>query len=306
MPLAEIADSVRVRVPAKINLHLSVGPLRRDGYHDLVTVFQAVTLYDDLVARAAPGLQLRASGDEASEVPEDETNLAWQAAELLARHAGVPADVRLELHKSIPVAGGMAGGSADAAAALLACATLWRTGTPRTELLRLAAELGSDVAFPLSGGTALGRGRGEQLTPVLTTGEYSWVFGLADFGISAAAAYRELDRMRAAGTAPEPIGPPDDLLDALRRGESGGLADTLANDLQPAALSLHPELGDVLAAGAESGALAGIVCGSGPTCAFLCAHPDAAVELADELEATDVCRATRIATAPAHGARVTV
>ena len=301
-----MTESVRVRVPAKINLHLSVGALRPDGFHSLTTVFQAVTLYDDLVARSAAGLQLKVTGDEAGEVPNDHSNLAWRAAQLIASHVGMPADVAIELHKTIPVAGGMAGGSADAAAALLACATLWRTGTPRTELVSLAAELGSDVAFPLTGGTALGQGRGEQLTPVLATGEYHWVFAMADYGISAGAAYRELDRMRAGDEAPKPISSPDELLDALRAGDSGRLADSLGNDLQPAALSLHPELHEVLDAGAELGALAGIVCGSGPTCAFLCAHADAAAELAEDLDNAGVCRATEVATAPAHGARVTV
>lgn len=306
MPVAEIADSVRVRVPAKLNLHLAVGDVRPDGYHELTTVFQAVTLYDDVVARAADGVHLRTSGEGTHEVPTDHTNLAWRAAELLAAHASVPADVLLELHKTIPVAGGMAGGSADGAGALLACSLLWRTGTPKSELSELAAELGADVAFPLTGGTALGTGRGEHLTPVLATGEYHWVLALADYGISAAAAYGELDRMRAAGTAPAPIGAPDDLLDALRAGDCGRLADELANDLQPAALSLHPELADVLAAGGELGALGGVVSGSGPTCAFLCAHADAARELADDLAAAGVCRTTRVATAPAHGARVSI
>jgi 4-diphosphocytidyl-2-C-methyl-D-erythritol kinase len=306
MPVAEIADSVRVRVPAKLNLHLSVGDVRPDGYHDLTTVFQAVTLYDDVVARGSDGLQLRVTGEAMHEVPTDHTNLAWRAAELLAAHASVPPDVLLELHKAIPVAGGMAGGSADAAAALLACSLLWRTGTPKSELATLAAELGADVAFPLTGGTALGTGRGEHLTPVLTTGEYHWVFALADYGISAGAAYRELDRLREADAAPEPIGSPDELLDALRAGDCGRLADTLANDLEAAAISLHPELADVLHAGGNLGALAGIVSGSGPTCAFLCAHADAARELAEELDDAGVCRATQIATAPAHGARVSV
>jgi 4-diphosphocytidyl-2-C-methyl-D-erythritol kinase len=306
MPVAEIADAVRVRVPAKINLHLSVGALRPDGYHDLTTVFQAVTLYDDVIARAADGVQLHVHGDEAQEVPHDHSNLAWRAAELLATRADVPAGVLLELHKAIPVAGGMAGGSADAAGALVACSMLWRTGTSKPELAELAAELGSDVVFPLTGGTALGRGRGERLTPVLTTGEYHWVFALADYGISAGAAYRELDRLRALGTAPDPVGPPDEVLDALRAGDCGALADALGNDLQAAAVSLHPELGDVLDAGAEFGALAGIVSGSGPTCAFLCAHADAARDLAEDLEDAAVCRSVQVATAPAHGARVTM
>ncbi|MGH8862572.1 MAG: 4-(cytidine 5'-diphospho)-2-C-methyl-D-erythritol kinase [Jatrophihabitantaceae bacterium] len=304
MPVAEIADAVRVRVPAKVNLHLGVGPTRRDGFHELTTVFQAVTLYDDVIARATDGLHLKACGENA--VPTDATNLAWRAAELLAEHAGIAPDVALELRKSIPVAGGMAGGSADAAATLLACSTLWRTGTPRSELAGLAAQLGSDVTFPLTGGTALGTGRGEQVTPVLATGEYHWVFALADYGIPTAAAYGELDRLRSLGAAPEPIGAPDEVLDALRAGDCGRLADALANDLQAAALSLHPELRDVLEAGGELGALAGIVSGSGPTCAFLCAHADAARDLADELDGARVCRAVRVAMAPAPGARVSV
>lgn len=304
MPLAETAGAVRVRVPAKINLHLGVGPVRPDGYHDLVTVFQAVTLYDDVVARGHTGLRVTVSGDDAEEVPTDDTNLAWRAATVLAEHAGVPADVAVELRKSIPVAGGMAGGSADAAATLVACASLWRTGTSRADLVALAAGLGSDVVFPLTGGTALGTGRGEQVTPVLATGEYHWVFALAGFGISTAQAYRELDRLRAAGRAPDPAGPPEQLLDALRAGDCGRLADALTNDLQPAALSLRPQLRAVLDAGKDLGALAAIVSGSGPTCAFLCAHADAARDLADALDTAGVCRTTRVATSPAPGARV--
>jgi 4-diphosphocytidyl-2-C-methyl-D-erythritol kinase len=306
MPVAEIAETVRVRVPAKVNLHLAVGPPRPDGFHDLTTVFQAVTVYDDVVARAGRGLRLVASGDTAVGVPTDASNLAWRAAQLLADHLAVEPDVSLELYKSIPVAGGMAGGSADAAATLLACSTLWRAGTPRSELADLAAQLGSDVTFPLSGGTALGTGRGEQLTPVLTTGEYHWVFALSDVGIPTAAAYAELDRLRAEGAAPAPIGAPDEVLDALRAGDCGRLADALANDLQAAALSLRPVLRDVLDAGAELGALGGVVSGSGPTCAFLVAHADAARDLAADLDAAGVCDATVVATAPAHGARVTI
>ncbi len=305
MPVAENSESVRVRVPAKVNLYLGVGPARSDGYHELTTVYQAVTIYDEIVARHVHGIRLRVYGDGAREVPADETNLAWRAAAALARSAAVDANVALDLHKSIPVAGGMAGGSADAAAALLACATLWRTGTSKADLVALAAELGSDVVFPLTGGTALGTGRGEQVTPVLATGEYHWVFAMADYGILAGAAYAELDRMRAAGSAPQPTGSPDDVLDALRSGDAGRLADTLRNDLEPAALSLHPELREVLGAGAELGALAGIVSGSGPTCAFLCAHADAARDLADDLDSAGVCESVEIATAPASGARVT-
>jgi 4-diphosphocytidyl-2-C-methyl-D-erythritol kinase len=305
MPVAENSETVRVRVPAKVNLYLGVGGARSDGYHELTTVYQAVSIYDEIIARHFEGIKLRVFGEDVGEVPTDETNLAWRAAAALARSADVSANVALDLHKTIPVAGGMAGGSADAAAALLACATLWRTGTSKAELVAVAARLGSDVVFPLAGGTALGTGRGEQVTPVLATGEYHWVFAMADYGISAGAAYSELDRLRAAGSAPPPNGSPDQVLDALRSGDAGRLADALHNDLEAAAVSLHPELRDVLAAGAEFGALAGIISGSGPTCAFLCAHADAARDLADDLDSAELCRSVELATAPASGARVT-
>lgn len=298
--------TVRVRVPGKVNLHLGVGAARDDGYHELTTVFQAVNVYDEIVARPADALSIRTVGPEAAGAPDDESNLAWRAAQLLADHAGMPPEVALEVHKTIPVAGGMAGGSADAAAALLACALLWRTGTSRHELADLAARLGSDVTFPLIGGTALATGRGEQLTPVLTTGRYHWVLALVTGGISAGDAYRELDRLREqdrVGGPAAPASPPDELLDALRAGDSGRLADALHNDLEEAALSLRPDLHELLHAGNQLGALRGIVSGSGPTCAFLCAHADAAADLAGALQREGVCRAAYVATAPVPGAR---
>jgi 4-diphosphocytidyl-2-C-methyl-D-erythritol kinase len=304
MPVAEVSSTVRVRVPAKVNLHLAVGPLREDGFHDLTTVFQAVGLYDEVVARDGTGISVTTTGSASDGVPDGQQNLAWQAARLLAEHCSVDADVRLVLDKAIPVAGGMAGGSADAAATLLACAALWRTGTPRAELLELAAQLGSDVAFPLMGGTALGTGRGETVSAVLATGVFHWVFALADFGISAGDAYRELDRLRAEGSAPAAIGDPDRVLDAVRAGDAHALAPALANDLEAAAVSLRPELRDVLHAGIDGGALAGIVSGSGPTCAFLCADEDSAQELSRTLDADRVGTGTRVAMAPVTGARV--
>lgn len=304
MGLADISRAVRARVPAKINLHLGVGPLRGDGYHELTTVFQAVSLHDEVVVRPARTLRLTVEGEGAGELPTDRTNLAWRAAELLAASSGVSPAVHVELRRSIPVAGGMAGGSADGAATLLACAALWELSTTKPELAELAAELGSDVAFPLTGGTALGTGRGERLTPVLTSGEFHWVLALAPFGISTAAAYAELDRLRASGAAPEPIGAPDEQLDALRSGDPARLAPTLANDLQAAALSLRPELGDVLAAGIAGGALAGLVSGSGPTCAFLCSDGAAARAVLAELTASPGCRAAVAVLGPVHGARI--
>jgi 4-diphosphocytidyl-2-C-methyl-D-erythritol kinase len=304
VPTADFSRAVRVRVPAKVNLHLSVGPLRPDGYHDLVNVFHAVDLVDEVSAAPADELSLTVSGEGAATLPTDERNLAWQAAALLARTAGIAPRVHLDLRKAIPVAGGMAGGSADAAAALVACARIWDLDVTAAELSALAARLGSDGAFPLLGGTAVGTGRGEILTPVPSAKRLNWVFAVADFGISAGDAYRELDRQREAGLAPTPVGEPDRLLSALADGDVGKVAAGLINDLEPAATTLAPALRKTLDAGTRHGALAGIVSGSGPTCAFLCADAAAATLLAAALEAAGVCRTARVATGPAPGARI--
>jgi 4-diphosphocytidyl-2-C-methyl-D-erythritol kinase len=304
MPVADVTTprSVRVRVPAKINLHLAVGARRKDGFHDLVTVFQAVDLHDEVTATEAIGLSLRMSGPGTDDLPNGPDNLAWRAASLLATRTQVPPDAALEITKAIPVAGGMAGGSADAAAALLACTTLWETGAPKSELLTIAAKLGSDVPFALIGGTALGTGRGEQLTSALATGQFHWVLALASFGISTADAYAELDRQRA--DAVPGLATPDALLDALRAGDVRRVARHLHNDLQPAALALAPQLRRTLDAGTELGALAGIVSGSGPTCAFLCTDQRRATEVAASLAGAGVCRTTRVVSGPVPGARV--
>jgi 4-diphosphocytidyl-2-C-methyl-D-erythritol kinase len=302
VPFAVPTSAVRVRVPAKVNLHLGVGTLRRDGFHELRTIFQAVDLVDEVIAYPSHGLEISVSGPEARDVPADSRNLAWRAASLLAEHTQVAPHVRLEITKSIPVAGGMAGGSADAAGALLACAELWRTGTSRAELGELAAKLGSDVAFCLAGGTALGTGRGEVLAPVLSTGTFWWVLAFADFGISTPEAYRELDRQR--GVTPARLHPADGLLDALRAGDTVALARSIANDLQAAAVSLRPSLRKTLATGRDLGALASMVSGSGPTCAFLAEDAEDAERLAAALQSAGVCRSTRVACGPVPGARV--
>jgi 4-diphosphocytidyl-2-C-methyl-D-erythritol kinase len=306
---------VTVRAPAKINLHLAVGPCRPDGYHDLVTVFQALSRYDEVTATPARTLTLAISGEGAAELPSGPGNLAWRAAELLALRTGVDPAVHLELTKGIPVAGGLAGGSADAAATLVACDSLWGTGLGRAELLQLAAELGSDVAFALVGGTALGTGRGERLTRVLATGRWHWVLGIAHSGLSTPAVYRELDRLRAA-TDPEPdtpypaspvnssVGPPDALINALRTRDIAGLGGLLANDLQPAAVSLRPQLHRALRAGGELGALGALVSGSGPTCVYLARSREHAVRLAAALSGAGVCRTVCAAYGPVPGARV--
>ncbi|HEY1175327.1 MAG TPA: 4-(cytidine 5'-diphospho)-2-C-methyl-D-erythritol kinase, partial [Phytomonospora sp.] len=165
--LAHTDAAVRVHVPAKINLHLGIGPLREDGYHDLTTVFESISLYDELTATPVddPAITLTIEGEGADTLPTDRRNLAHLAAAELAAYAGIDAGAHLHLRKRIPIAGGLAGGSADAAAALIACNTLWNAGLTPAELDKLAAALGSDVPFCLHGGTARGTGRGEQHHP---------------------------------------------------------------------------------------------------------------------------------------------
>jgi 4-diphosphocytidyl-2-C-methyl-D-erythritol kinase len=299
------AGPVKVRAPAKINLHLGVGPLRPDGYHELSTVYHAISIHDELTARRGDTLTLTMAGEGAGELALDESNLVIKAARALAQHAGVPAHARLHLRKQIPLAGGLAGGSADAAAALVACDTLWGTGLTRDELAEIAADLGSDAPFLVYGGTALGTGRGESVSPVLARPtSWHWVVAVAEGGLSTPAAYRELDRLRADRAAPEPVGSPDDLLGALRQRDPRVLAAALGNDLQAAALSLRPALAATLNAGDAAGALAGLVSGSGPTCVFLAADEAHAGRMAAELAAAPVCREARTAYGPVAGARV--
>jgi 4-diphosphocytidyl-2-C-methyl-D-erythritol kinase len=300
--LAAVPPPVTVRVPAKINLHLAVGPLRDDGFHDLVTVFHAVSLFDEVtvVASDAPGIEVH--GEGVSEVPADETNLAWRAVQVLAERADREPDVRLVLRKGIPVSGGMAGGSADAAAALVGLSALWKLDLNRDELSVLAAELGSDVTFALYGGTAVGTGRGEQIVPVLSRHTQHWVIALHRGGLATPAVFRELDRLR--GDSPPAERPVEPVLEALAGGDPRQLALSLGNDLQAAAVSMAPDLRRTLRAGVGAGALAGLVSGSGPTCAFLCTSAESALDVATELAGVGVCRTVRVAHGPVPGARV--
>ena len=297
-------DAITVRVPAKVNLQLAVGAPRADGFHEIATVFHAVSLYDDVTASAAEDDRIRVTveGPEASRVPDDEDNLAVRAARLLAERAGVSPAVDLHLNKTIPMAGGMAGGSADAAGALLACDALWGTGLARRDLLELAAELGSDVPFGLVGGTAIGLGRGERLMPALARGHFEWVFALADGALPTPGVYTECDRLRAGRVLPAPR-VSDDLMTALRAGDAEALGRALRNDLQPAACSLRPSLRLALEVGADYGALGGIVSGSGPTVAFLVRDHEHGLDLAVALTASGVCRTVKRAYGPVHGAR---
>ncbi|HVU72500.1 MAG TPA: 4-(cytidine 5'-diphospho)-2-C-methyl-D-erythritol kinase [Mycobacteriales bacterium] len=297
---------VVVRAPAKINLHLGVGPRRDDGYHELVTVFQAVDLLDEVVAdhpaepADATNVTATVTGEGADDVPAGEGNLAVRAARLLAERTGTTTGVHLSIRKAIPVAGGMAGGSADAAAALVACDALWGTALDRSDLEVLAAELGSDVPFSLVGGTALGTGRGVHLSPVLTRGSYAWVLALAHGGLSTPevfTAYDAEERLTWSARA-------DAVLAALRAGDPVALGAALTNDLQDAAARLRPDLRRTLEAAADLGALGAVVSGSGPTVALLAADADAATDLAAGLTGLGVCRTVRRADGPVPGARV--
>ena len=295
--------SVTVRVPGKVNLHLAVGDRREDGYHELTTVFQAVSLLDEVTVRNADVLSLELVGEGADKLPTDEHNLAWQAAERLAEHVGRAPDVSIMIDKSIPVAGGMAGGSADAAAVLVAMNSLWELALPRRDLRMLAAKLGSDVPFALHGGTALGTGRGEELATVLSRNIFHWVLAFADSGLATPTVFAELDRLREVGDPPR-LDEPGPVLAALAAGDPEQLAPLLGNEMQAAAVSLDPALRRALRAGVEAGALAGIVSGSGPTCAFLCASEASAIDVGAQLSGAGVCRTVRVATGPVPGARV--
>ncbi len=300
--------AVTVRVPAKVNLGLAVGPPGADGYHEVATVFHAVSLHDEVVAELAPegsGVQVALVGDvtETAGVPAGADNLAARAAVALGKRCSRRPDVRLTLRKGIPVAGGMAGGSADAAGALVACDALWGTRIDRHLLHEVASELGADVPFALTGGTAVGTGRGERLTSALARGTYSWVLALAADGLSTPEVYRELDRLRDGS----PVGPPavsDALMAALRRGDAEALGAALANDLERAAVSLRPGLGDTLEVGLDAGALGAVVSGSGPTCVFLVRDPDQGLDVAVSLTASGSCRGVRRVTGPVPGARL--
>ena len=314
-----------VRVPAKLNLQLAVGPPRADGYHDLVTVFHAVSLYDQVRVEPARRDGVTVTGEGADRVPADQDNLALRAAAALRtaiRDRGTgPGSVHVTIAKRIPVAAGLAGGSADAAAALVACNELWAGGLGQQRLAEIAATVGSDVAFALLGGTAVGRGRGEQLTPALAPAtQYHWVLAFADGQLSTPAVYAALDRLRGRGglggkVSPQKQGgsggdiPPEVTLDAalmsaLRSGDASRVGQRLSNDLQPAALSLFPALRKTLTAGLELGALGALVAGSGPTCVFLAASAERALELAVSLSGAGVCRSVARVSGPAPGAAV--
>ena len=294
--------SVTVRAPAKVNLALVVGPVRDDGFHPLDTVYQAISLYDDVTVTDAPSWSVTVTpvgGVDCSGVPLDEANLAVRAGRLLAAHHGLEAAAAVEVHKGIPVAGGLAGGSADAAATLVALDRLWGLRTTDEDLLRLAGALGSDVPFALVGGTAHGTGRGEVVEPVEDAGTWWWVVVPDTEGLSTPAVYAELDRQPgpATGAGSQPVRA------ALAAGDHPALAAVLRNDLQAPALRLRPELAERLEALTAAAGPAVLVSGSGPTLLALCATQEEARAARGVLLEEGFVTA-QVATGPVAGAHV--
>ena len=300
------SHGVVTRVPGKVNLQLSVGPLGDDGFHEVSTVFQAISLFDDVTVtegKPGAGTSILVSGQTANGVPADASNLAIRAAQLMMKEFDLSKDLEIKLKKEIPVAGGMAGGSADAAGVIFGLDSLYELGLAKDEMEKIASQIGSDVPFSISGGVAIGTGRGDQITTALSKGSYTWVLALSSQGLSTPAVYQECDRLREGLSIASPqVSEP--LMQALRAGDSKALGKSLLNDLQAAACSLRPALRLVLDVGIDYGALGGIVSGSGPTVAFLVSDEEHAMDLTVALSASGVVSSIARAVGPAHGARI--
>ena len=296
-------DKAVVRVPGKINLQLSVGPLQKDGYHELATVFQSVSLFDELTLTPIESGAITIDCCGKAGVPEGKENLAYRAAELMIDRFDIESGVAIKIKKEIPIAGGMAGGSANAGAAIVGIDSLFSLGLSRNEMEKLGAELGADVPFTISGGTAIGTGRGDRITPVLSRGTYYWVLALSTSGLSTPAVYSECDRLREGMDIAAPH-VSDELLQSLTHGDAKSLGKKLVNDLQPAACSLKPALRLILDVGIDYGALGGIVSGSGPTVAFLAENEEHALDLVVALTSSGVVGNVVRAQGPVPGARI--
>lgn len=305
--MSNFRKSATVRVPAKVNMHLAVGALRQDGFHDVATLYHAVSLFDEVtVARAnkGAGITVSVSGAFTDRVPTDRSNIAFLAAEKVAEHYGQAPDLAIAINKSIPVAAGLAGGSADAAGALLATDAIFGSQMSRDDLLRIAGELGSDVAFSLTGGTAIGTSRGERLAPALTRGTLHWVLvACRESGLAASAVYGELDRLRGDAQIAE-LEIPDSLMQALRTSDAATLGPLLSNDLQRAAMSLRPALSKTIAIAMDYGALGALVSGSGPTVAILVRDEEHALDLTVALTSHGIDDQIYRVQGPVSGARI--
>ena len=297
---------VIARVPAKVNLQLAVGPLGADGFHEVTTVFQAISLFDDVTVATAPennGISIQITGQTSTGVPSDNSNLAVKAATLMIKKYDLPNDLSIKLKKEIPVAGGMAGGSADAAGVIVGLDSLFELGLSRDEMEMVGSKIGADVPFSICGGVAIGTGRGDQITPALFKGSYNWVLALSGQGLATPSVYAECDRLREGLSISTPV-VSEQLMQALRAGDAKALGKSLSNDLQPAACSLRPALRLVLDVGLDYGALGGIVSGSGPTVAFLVKDDEHAMDLTVALSSSGVISSVVRATGAVAGARI--
>ena len=297
---------VVARVPAKVNLQLAVGPLGNDGFHEVTTVFQAISLFDDVTVATAPennGISIQITGQTSTGVPSDNSNLAVKAAALMIKKYDLPNDLNIKLKKEIPVAGGMAGGSADAAGVIVGLDSLFELGLSRDEMEMVGSKIGADVPFSICGGVAIGTGRGDQITPALFKGSYNWVLALSGQGLATPSVYAECDRLREGLSISTPV-VSEQLMQALRAGDAKALGKSLSNDLQPAACSLRPALRLVLDVGIDYGALGGIVSGSGPTVAFLVKDDEHAMDLTVALSSSGVISSVVRATGAVAGARI--
>jgi 4-diphosphocytidyl-2-C-methyl-D-erythritol kinase len=293
-------------VPAKVNLQLAVGPLGNDGFHEVTTVFQAISLFDDVTVETAAennGISIQVTGQTSTGVPSDSSNLAVKAATLMIKNYDLPNDINIKLKKEIPVAGGMAGGSADAAGVIVGLDSLFELGLSRDEMEMVGSKIGADVPFSICGGVAIGTGRGDQITPALFKGSYNWVLALSGQGLATPSVYAECDRLREGLSISTPV-VSEQLMQALRAGDAKALGKSLSNDLQPAACSLRPALRLVLDVGLDYGALGGIVSGSGPTVAFLVKDDEHAMDLTVALSSSGVISSVVRATGAVAGARI--
>jgi 4-diphosphocytidyl-2-C-methyl-D-erythritol kinase len=297
---------VIARVPAKVNLQLAVGPLGNDGFHEVTTVFQAISLFDDVTVETAAennGISIQVTGQTSTGVPSDSSNLAVKAATLMIKNYDLPSDINIKLKKEIPVAGGMAGGSADAAGVIVGLDSLFELGLSRDEMEMVGSKIGADVPFSICGGVAIGTGRGDQITPALFKGNYNWVLALSGQGLATPSVYAECDRLREGLSISTPV-VSEQLMQALRAGDAKALGKSLSNDLQPAACSLRPALRLVLDVGLDYGALGGIVSGSGPTVAFLVKDDEHAMDLTVALSSSGVISSVVRASGAVAGARI--
>ena len=306
VPSDALPDAVTVQAPGKINLSLIVGRVDHRGYHELATVFQAVGLYETVTVSADRDLSLVTASSVPGAVPDDATNLALRAARLLQEHTGCERGAAIAIDKAVPIAGGMGGGSADAAATLVALNRLWGLDLPPEELRDLGGRLGADVPFAMLGHTAVGLGNGNDVTSVLTDGSWTWVLARPGGHLSTPEVYARFDLLAEELELDVPERPEPDplLLQALRAGDARLLGQALRNDLQAAAFSMQSSLELVVECAERAGACGALVSGSGPSIAALAEDAAHAQEIRAALDASGLVEATWIVEGSVPGARI--